>query len=126
MLSWARVYAAGAGAPRYDRVVRKVFVSYHLDEAYRIRDLLREEGMCAEVTNEALIGGFGQLPMDITTLPTVWIADAGREAEADAVVARALERSERSPWRCEECDYVNEGQFTQCPTCGRDRPGDAL
>jgi hypothetical protein len=102
--------------------VKKVFVSYNLDEAYRIRDVLRENGIAADVTNEALMTGFGQLPMDISTLPTVWIAQPEREREADELVRAALEPVDRPAWRCEKCEHVNGGPFTDCPTCGAPRP----
>jgi len=102
--------------------VKKVFVSHNLDEAYRVRDLLRTEGIAAEVTNEPLIGAFGSVPMDISTLPTVWIADDGRADEADALVERALQPASKESWSCAKCGERLGGQFTHCPMCGTERP----
>jgi len=102
--------------------VKKVFVTYHLPEAHRIRDLLREHGIAAEVSNETLIGAWGEVPMDITTLPTVWIPDESRAAEADALVKELLKPATGDPWTCPRCGETNGAAFTACPTCGGERP----
>jgi hypothetical protein len=103
-------------------MVYKVFVSRDLAEAYRVRDALRAEGIAAEVTNEPLMGAWGEIAMDMTTMPAVWIADPDRRAEAAALVHALGRPVTADPWTCPSCGVENEGAFTACPSCLAERP----
>jgi len=91
-------------------------------EAYRARDLLRENGIAAEVSFEPRAGS-SLVPLDLRPVAEVWIADETRASEARALLAE-LERGGAGgpPWTC-TCGAENEGAFDACPTCGAERAG---
>lgn len=90
-------------------------------EAYRARDLLRENGIAAEVSFETR-APYG-LPFDLEPVAEVWIADEARASEARALLAELEERGPGGPpWTC-ACGAENDGVFDACPTCGAERAG---
>jgi hypothetical protein len=98
--------------------VRTVLRARNPEEAYRARDLLRENGIAAEVSFEARAEG--PLPLGLRPVAEVWIADEARLDEARALVASLAEVHAGAAWTC-ACGAENEGAFTACPTCGSPR-----
>jgi hypothetical protein len=92
-----------------------------LPEAYLARDILRAHGIAAEVANEMLAGARGELPLDLSTTPAVWIADESRAEEAKAILEAMRQPSDAAPWTCASCGEVLGGSFTACWKCGAER-----
>ena len=101
--------------------MRTVLRAHDPAEAYRARDLLRENGIAAEVSFETRAAP--GLPLDLETTTEVWIADETRANEARALLAE-LEKGGAGgpPWTC-ACGAENEAAFDACPTCGAERAG---
>ena len=58
-------------------------------EAALIAGYLRESGIEAVVANEGLLLGFGELPIDPSTMPTVLVPDEDEERAAALIEKRA-------------------------------------
>jgi Putative prokaryotic signal transducing protein len=99
--------------------VRTVLRARDPAEAYRARDLLRENGIAAEVSFETRAAP--GLPLDLEPVAEVWIAEEARLEEARALLAE-LETGGAGgpPWTC-ACGAENESAFDACPTCGAER-----
>jgi len=103
--------------------MKPVYTAKHPTEAHLVRGMLEAAGIRAEVKGDQLYGAYGELPV----LPTVWILDAARAAEADRLVidflhGGAARRHAHERWTCAQCGEVLEGQFTDCWKCGAPRP----
>ena len=103
--------------------MRIVFRSENLAEAHRIRGLLEAHGIAALVENELLSSLRGSIPLDLTTIPVVRIADEARADEAERLIASEAAPKDGPPWRCGECGTMHEAAFTSCWKCGANRPG---
>ena len=103
--------------------MRIVFRSVNLAEAYRIRGLLEAHGIPAVVENEILSSVRGEVPLDMTTMPVVRIADETQADDAERIIAGEAAPAEGPPWRCQECGTMHEAAFTACWSCGAERPG---
>jgi hypothetical protein len=53
--------------------LKNVFVTKNPTEAHLVKDLLRREGIAAEVHGEWLFGAIGAIPFTPDTMPSVWI-----------------------------------------------------
>jgi len=100
-----------------------VFRSDNAAEAHRIRGLLEAHGIAAEVSNEILAGARGELPLDLSTMPVVWIAEDARAEEARRIVEDHAQVVTGPPWRCRSCGELLDAAFTSCWSCGAERPG---
>jgi hypothetical protein len=96
----------------------KVVFHGNLGEAHRVRDVLRENGIAAEVKNEILASA---VPIDVLWQPEVWIADDSRAAEAEAIV-EAIRGGNGEPFTCASCGESVPGSFSACWKCGAERP----
>lgn len=102
--------------------MRTVLSTRDLSEACRARDLLRENGIAAEISWETRAPG-GAVPLDMEPVCEVWIADESRTEEARALLAELERGGLGGPtWPC-ACGEENDAAFTACPTCGAERPG---
>jgi len=104
--------------------MRKLHTANHAPEAHLIRSYLEAQGISASVRGEHLIGGIGELPVDVCS---VWIVEGRDFDRADALVREYLrgdaERLHRNEgWLCPGCREDIEGQFTDCWRCGVARP----
>ena len=104
----------------------RIFVARNVTEAHIVSGMLNAAGIQAEVRGQYLAGGYGELPITVDTMPSVWIGDPAQGANARSLIAE-YERptaGKAAPWRCEQCGDVHAGQFTACWKCGRERrPG---
>jgi len=100
-----------------------VFRSDNAAEAHRIRGLLEAHGIAAEVSNELLAGARGELPLDLSTIPTVWIAEDARAEEARRIIEDHAQAVTGPPWRCRSCGELLDAAFTSCWNCGAERRG---
>ncbi len=101
--------------------MKSVFFTENVGEAYRVREALIEAGIGADVANELLSAARGELPLGLTTMPTVWIADEARAGEAQEIIRKLHEPSTASAWNCSKCGEALDGAFTACWNCGAER-----
>ena len=106
--------------------MKKVFVAENPLEAQFVRGLLESRGIEAKVRGEALFGARGGAPVTPDTLPTVWVLDDEREAEAKEILSTyrssQMPVEARASWTCPRCGEESESQFTECWKCGASRP----
>lgn len=108
----------------------KLCVAANTVDAHMLKSLLEQEGI------EAIIRGDGFVPLQgghllkMETRPSVWVLDDERRPRAEELVAGFRQGAAAfdddggaSDWRC-RCGETIEGQFTECWSCGRDRPSD--
>ncbi len=105
----------------------KVFIAQHPTEAHLVAGLLTSRGIPAHVQGEAIFATRGGVPITPSTLPSVWVVDDDKAAEAAAIlreqslgesVAAVIDR----PWTCTACGESVEAQFSVCWRCGSARP----
>ena len=99
----------------------KVVFHGNLVEAHRVRDVLREQGIAAEVESEMLDMLLGAAPIDLSTKRAVWIADESRAADAEAIIAGMRGGDGEEPFTCASCGESVPGSFTACWKCGAER-----
>lgn len=102
----------------------KVYEAANPPQAEILKDFLGGHGIDAEVRDQHLWGGVGELPAD--SYPSIWVF-----SPADAQTARKLIRdfetgrtASQPGWQCRRCGEHLEGQFTRCWHCGQARPRD--
>lgn len=104
----------------------EVFIAASLSEAHLLRTLLEDHGIRAEVRNEILSQVRGEVPMDASTAPAVWIFDEQRADEARAIIAEHRTAPSGPDWTCAACGEANGPAFELCWKCGAPRrPPDA-
>ena len=88
----------------------------------QLREVLEDNHIRCIVKNEHLIGGAGELP-PIECWPELWVAEDFQLGKARELVDAFLSTApELDGWRCSGCDEEIEGQFSECWSCGKDRP----
>lgn len=65
--------------------MQQVHTSQGLIEVYLIKHALETEGIDSIIRNEALVGAFGAVPIDMNSLPSVWVADADAQRAHEIV-----------------------------------------
>jgi len=106
--------------------LKKVYIAKNPADAHLLKGLLEGENIEAEVRGEFLYGVRGEVPITPDTCPSVWVMDDAHYDRAMELVASFREGEPTNPnegdaWRC-SCEEVNEGQFTECWSCGKARP----
>ncbi|CAM2885397.1 DUF2007 domain-containing protein [Vibrio rarus] len=92
-----------------------------------MRELLLSYNIETEVRGEGMFGLQGELPMDDSTLPYLWLLTPHQHTQAKTIIAEFEQLHQQiasQKWRCIECDEINEGQFALCWQCGSNRPED--
>jgi hypothetical protein len=101
--------------------MRRVYSASDLPQAYLIKELLRQEGIEAQVFNENAAGGLGELPFT-HTYPEIWLQNDTDIAAAQEIIRR-FETEEAAPGKdriCAECGEANPSNFASCWSCGAD------
>jgi hypothetical protein len=100
--------------------MKRVFTGINLADTTHLKNLLEQSGIGSFIKNTYLGSAAGDLPVfDVS--PELWVfadTDAGR---AEAVIRDALRPqlvANAEPWRCTQCDEINEHQFAACWRCG--------
>lgn len=99
----------------------KIFIAKNPPQAHIISDLLRAENIEVEVRGEGLFGLQGELPMDSSTQPYVWLLNPAQRMLAEKLIAgyeRDFTAQSQQEWKCDNCGELNEGQFALCWQCG--------
>jgi len=105
--------------------LKKVYTARNPADAHLLKGLLEGENIEAEVRGEFLYGVRGEVPITPDTCPSVWVMDDSDYDKAIELVSSFREGEPTSPievesWRC-SCGEENEGQFTECWSCGKAR-----
>ncbi len=106
--------------------MKKVYIAKNPADAHLLKGLLEGENIPAEVRGEFLYGVRGEVPITPDTCPSVWVTDDADYDRAMELVSSFREGEPTNPiegevWRC-SCGEENEGQFTECWSCGKARP----
>ena len=106
--------------------MKKVYTAKNPADAHLLKGLLEGENIETEVRGEFLFGVRGEVPITPDTCPSVWVMDDADYARAVELVSTFCEEELSNPmkgeaWRC-SCGEENEGQFTECWSCGKARP----
>jgi hypothetical protein len=116
---------AGAGpvdvaGDQQTEAMRRVYVGQTLADAHIVKDMLEGRGIRCVVYGEHLVGIRGEVPIDVDSLPSVWVSEADAE-RAYRLVGVASGPPGGQWWICPVCGEAIEGQFTACWQCGRSR-----
>jgi hypothetical protein len=100
-------------------LAKQLYSAGSLYEAQLLLDLLKQEGIPAELRNEHLVGMIGLLP-ESATQPSVWIEnpddwDRGRELVAAFEERRATTID--TELTCPACGEKSPGNFELCWKC---------
>jgi hypothetical protein len=79
-------------------------------------DMLRDQGLDANMQRYFLNGAAGDLPPD-QCLPEIWVQDDAQFDRAKLAFAE-LQRVPQRNWVCAACGERIEGGFEQCWNCG--------
>jgi hypothetical protein len=101
--------------------MKTVYSAANISLVSIFQNMLKERGIKCWIKNEALLTGIGEIP-PIETWPQLCVEDDDY-LEAKRIVDEALATKDiSSPWKCDSCGEIIEGQFGQCWNCGKDRP----
>jgi hypothetical protein len=99
--------------------MRRVHVARTLADAYIVKDVLEAHRITCVVRGAHLVGIRGEVPMDVDTLPSVWVSEADAEEAYRLVVGDPPPPS--GGWACPACGEEIEEQFSDCWRCGQSR-----
>ncbi|HSP01521.1 MAG TPA: DUF2007 domain-containing protein [Thioalkalivibrio sp.] len=103
--------------------MKRVFTASDLGAAGFIQGVLENEGVQTLMKNTLLTGAMGELP-PTECWPEVWVVHDEDESRAREIIeAVSTEQAHSADWKCNGCGEWLEGAFTQCWSCGRERPG---
>jgi hypothetical protein len=71
--------------------MKPIYQSVNPAEVALVEGFLREAGIEVTVTNDKLTSAFGEVPIDVSTMPTVWVPDEDLERAEELLAERALE-----------------------------------
>jgi hypothetical protein len=108
--------------------MKKVHMAMNPTDAHLLKGGLESEGIEAVVQGEFLWIARGEVPITTDTAPSVWVLDEADYERAMEVVKEFQSSEEISgpddeEWKCDNCNEINEGQFTECWNCGTQRTG---
>ncbi len=83
-------------------------------------DMLRTEGIDANMQRYFLNGAAGDLPPD-QCLPEIWVRDDAQYERAKTALLD-IQRTPQRNWLCSSCGEHIEGGFSQCWHCSADMP----
>ncbi|MBO2642009.1 putative signal transducing protein [Shewanella algae] len=97
---------------------RKVMVAGgNLLQAHTWKGMLETSGLRVELRGEALLGGVGELPVDMQTVE-LWVPESQRE-QAQSQLASL--NADRPQWQCLQCHEFNDASFELCWQCSAER-----
>lgn len=89
----------------------------NLLQAHTWKGLLEAGGIAVELRGEALMGGVGELPVDLQTVE-LWVD----EQQLDAARQQLEQLEAQQPqWQCVQCQEFNEASFELCWQCSAER-----
>ncbi|MGF1750552.1 MULTISPECIES: DUF2007 domain-containing protein [Vibrio] len=98
----------------------KIYVGNNPTETHIIQQQLNAEGIQCEVRGEGVFGLRGEVPLDESSLPFIWLMDLSQEPKAKAIIDTwqlQANQSTGGDWTCQHCHELNEAQFGSCWNC---------
>ena len=97
-------------------------------DAHLLKGVLENEGIETVVQGEFLWIARGEVPITTDTAPSVWVINDADYEQAMEVVkefqsSEGINGPENEEWKCNNCNEINEGFFTECWNCGTSRIG---
>ncbi|WP_394129820.1 DUF2007 domain-containing protein [Shewanella maritima] len=93
---------------------RKVFLTGgNLLQAHTWKGLLETRGITVELKGEALMGGVGELPVDMQNVE-LWVMEQQLELAQSVLDSQDAQRPQ---WQCMQCHEINDGNFELCWQC---------
>ncbi|MCL2919496.1 DUF2007 domain-containing protein [Shewanella litorisediminis] len=89
----------------------------NLLQAHTWKGLLQVAGIQVELRGEALLGGVGELPVDLQNVE-LWVYEselAKAQSQLDSL------GGDRPQWQCLHCHEMNEASFELCWHCSSER-----
>ncbi|WP_000708700.1 putative signal transducing protein [Vibrio metoecus] len=96
----------------------KIYTANHPLEAHILMQLLHQQGILCELRGEMLFALRGELPMDSSSAPSLWLKKPQQKTAAEQIIAEFLNPLKPSHWLCPQCGESHEGQFSVCWQCG--------
>lgn len=97
---------------------RKVLLTGgNLLQAHTWKGLLETAGINVDLKGEALLGGIGELPVDLQAVE-LWVENEHLKHAQALLDALNVEQPK---WQCVQCSEVNEGSFELCWQCSSPR-----
>jgi hypothetical protein len=106
--------------------MKRIYIARNPVDAHLLKGVLEGDGVRTTVQGEFLWSARGEVPITGETSPSVWVVD-DTDYERALETVKELQSSEgisdiqNEEWKCENCDEINEGQFTECWHCGTSR-----
>ena len=97
----------------------KLCATETLQEAYLLRDLLRQHGIAVEILNEHAHGALGELPF-VHAYPELWLSTDDALPRARELIERRRRNAATGERRCRHCGEANPSTFEFCWHCGTD------
>jgi hypothetical protein len=100
--------------------MKRVFSGINLADTTHLKNVLEQSGIGSFIKNAYLGSAVGELPVfDVS--PEIWVFVDADAARAEAVIRDALRpqiAAGAEPWRCTQCEEINEHQFAARWRCG--------
>lgn len=97
---------------------RKRFIAGgNLLQAHTWKGLLEASGIRVELKGEALLGGIGELPVDMQSVE-LWVNET---QYSDAHRQLATLDVQGPQWQCVQCHEMNDANFELCWQCSAER-----
>ena len=109
--------------------MKQVCVAEDLVEAQSIKDLLEAVGIESVVQGEYLSSAWGAAPTIPSAYPSIWVV---RDVDLEQAIHCVEDFRQNppapamTPWKCERCGEVIDGQFEECWKCSADQDTDAV
>ncbi len=89
----------------------------NLLQAHTWKGLLQACGIQVELRGEALLGGVGELPVDLQNVE-LWVNESELKLAQSQLESLACDRPQ---WQCINCHEMNEDSFELCWQCSAER-----
>ena len=89
----------------------------NLLQAHTWKGLLEACGIEVQLKGEALLGGIGELPVDLQNVE-LWVPESQYEQAKTQLESL---NTESPQWQCVQCHEINEDSFELCWQCSAER-----
>jgi len=96
---------------------RRLVAGGNLLQAHTWKGLLESCGIEVELKGEALLGGIGELPVDLQNVE-LWVCESQYELAKTQLESL---NADGPQWQCVKCHEMNEDSFELCWQCSAER-----